>query len=361
MRVDAELDIGTASIDPDLAQARDRGIAHDLVFLVGERLRRRHGDRIPGMNTHRIEVLDRANDDAVVLPVAHNLHLELFPADHRLLDQQLAGRRGFQSTFADGDELFLVVGNTAAGSAERERRPYDGRKADHRLNLHRFLHAVRYGRSWAPQTDFRHRLLEFFAVLGLVDRLLRGTDHFDAELLQHPLPGEVKRAVERSLTAHGRQQRIGALDGNYFFQHLPGDRLNVGDIRHFRVGHDGGRIGVHQDDAIALFAQRLAGLGTGVVELASLADDDRAGADDQNTFYVGALWHRELSTETQRHGENRKSRKTIQLQMRAFPDLDFFVTQACVLSLPDSSVSRRLRGEIYRCGFCIRPMKRSNR
>ena len=39
---------------------------------------------------------------------------------------------------------------------------------------------------------------------------------------------------------------------------------------------------VDQDDLVALLAQRLAGLGAGVVELAGLADDDRPGADDQD-------------------------------------------------------------------------------
>jgi hypothetical protein len=39
------------------------------------------------------EVLDRADDDAVVLAVADDLHLELFPAEERLLDQELVRRR----------------------------------------------------------------------------------------------------------------------------------------------------------------------------------------------------------------------------------------------------------------------------
>jgi hypothetical protein len=75
------------------------------------------------------------------------------------------------------------------------------------------------------------------------------------------------------------------------FQHLPGDGLDVGHIGHVRVGHDGRRVAVDQDDAVALLAQRLAGLGAGVVELAGLADDDRAGADDQDALDVGALRH----------------------------------------------------------------------
>src|SRR5206468_9484205 len=47
----------------------------------------------------------------------------------------------------------------------------------------------------------------------------------------------------------------------------------------------------HQDDAIALGLQRLAGLRARVVELAGLADDDRAGADDQDRLEVATLWH----------------------------------------------------------------------
>ena len=43
-RIDRELHVRAAGLHPDLAQHRDRGVAHDLVFLVGQRQRRRHGD-----------------------------------------------------------------------------------------------------------------------------------------------------------------------------------------------------------------------------------------------------------------------------------------------------------------------------
>lgn len=55
------------------------------------------------------------------------------------------------------------------------------------------------------------------------------------------------------------------------------------------VGHDGGRVGVHEDDLVALLAEGLHGLGAGVVELAGLADDDGAGTEDHDLLYVGAL------------------------------------------------------------------------
>ena len=50
------------------------------------------------------------------------------------------------------------------------------------------------------------------------------------------------------------------------------------------IGHDRGRVRVDQHDLVALFAQGLAGLRAGVVELAGLPDDDRAGADEQNAW-----------------------------------------------------------------------------
>ena len=91
-RVDRELHVRAAGVDADLAQHRQAGVAHDLVFLVAQGLGRRNRDRVAGVHAHRVQVLDRTDDDAVVGLVAHDLHLELFPAEQGLLDQQFAGR-----------------------------------------------------------------------------------------------------------------------------------------------------------------------------------------------------------------------------------------------------------------------------
>src|SRR5712692_1626648 len=124
--------------------------------------------RVARMHPHRVDVFDRADDDAVVFSVAHDLHLEFLPADHRLLDQQLVRGRGFQSTLADGDEFFAVVGDAAARPAESERRPDDGRKTDRSLNLQCLFQGVRERRARANKPYPRHGLLEFLAVLGFV-------------------------------------------------------------------------------------------------------------------------------------------------------------------------------------------------
>ena len=70
------------------------------------------------------------------------------------------------------------------------------------------------------------------------------------------------------------------------------ERLDVGLVGQVGVGHDGGRIGIDQHHFVAVGAQGLGGLGPGVIELAGLADDDRAGADDQDAVEVVASGHR---------------------------------------------------------------------
>ena len=283
--IDRELDVRAARVDADLAQDRDRRVAHDLVFLVRERLRRRDRDGVAGVHAHR------ADDDAVVLLVADNLHLELFPAEQRFLDQELARRRGVEAALAHLDEFILVVRDAAARPAKSERGPDDGRETDLRLNFERLREVVRDTRTRGAEPDPRHRSLEFLAVLGLVDRFLGGADQLDVEFGQHAFAREVERAIQRRLSTHRRQQRVRPLAFDDFRDHRPRDRLDVGDVGHFRIGHDRRRIAVHQDHAIAFLAQRLARLRTGIVELARLSDDDRAGADDQDALYVGPFRH----------------------------------------------------------------------
>jgi len=100
-----------------------------------------------------------------------------------------------------------------------------------------------------------------------------------------PAPGQGHGGVEGRLAAQRRQQRQLALRAGAphlldfarddFFHRLRGNRFDVGAVGKFRVGHDGGRIGIDQDNAEALLAQGLAGLRARVIEFARLADDNR--------------------------------------------------------------------------------------
>ena len=298
-RIDRELHVRAAGLHPDLAQHRDRGVAHDLVFLVGERERRRDGDGIAGMHPHRVQVLDRADDDAVVVLVANDLHLVFLPAEHRFLDQHLVGGRGIDAALDDLDELGLVVGDAAAGAAEREGRPDDGRQADVIERLKRGRQGLDVVRARRLQADAMHRLAKPLAVLGLVDGIRGGADHLDVELGQHAHLAQRQRAIEGGLPAHGRQQRVRAFLLDDLGDDLGGDRLDIGRIGEVGVGHDRGRVRIHQHDPITLRLQGLAGLRARIVELAGLADHDRAGADDQDRGDVGPLGHPDVCFRSQ--------------------------------------------------------------
>ena len=295
-RIDGELHVRTAGLDPDLAQNRDRGVAHDLEFLVGQRQRRSDGDRIARVHAHRIDVFDRADDDAIVLSVAHHLHLELFPAEHALLDQHLVGRRSVDAALDDLNQFASCVGDAPARAAHGEARADDRGQADVGHRGQRLAQGLHLMRARRLEPDLGHRLAKQFAVLGLVDRLGAGADHLDVVFFEHAHLAERERAVERRLAAHGRQQREAAgrriaLLRDDLGDDLRRDRLDIGPVRHIGIRHDGGGIGIDEDDSVAFRAQRLAGLRSRIVELARLADDDRACADDEDGGNVGAFGH----------------------------------------------------------------------
>ena len=265
------------------------------------------------MHAHRIEIFDRADNDAIVGAVAHHLHLVFLPAQHGFFQQHLAGRRQIQTALQNLDQFLAVIGDAAAAAAEGEGRADDGRKADGRMLAQCLFHAVGDHRARRLQADFGHGAAEAVAVLGHVDGIRRGADHLYRVLLKHAMAHQIQRAVQRSLAAHGRQQRIGTFAGDDARYRAPVNRLDVHGIGHVRVGHDGGGIGVDQDDPVPLFPQGLARLRARVVELAGLADHDGTGADDQDAFQIGALGHGCTWRVTNRERGERANKRTAAL------------------------------------------------
>ena len=128
--VDGELNVAAAGLDADLADDAQGRVAHPLIFLVGQRLGRGHGDAVAGVNAHRIEVLDGANDDDVVGVVAHHLQLVFLPADDRFFDQHFADGTEIETAGDQFVELLAVVGDAAAAAAHGEAGPQHARQAD---------------------------------------------------------------------------------------------------------------------------------------------------------------------------------------------------------------------------------------
>jgi hypothetical protein len=141
--VHGELHVGAAGLHADLAQHRDRGVAHHLVFLVGQRQRGGDGDRVAGMHAHRVDVLDGADDDAVVRLVADDLHLVFLPAEQDSSTRICATGEASMPRHGRCLEFLAVVGDAAAGAAEREGGADDGGQAD----LVERVHGLRLPRS----------------------------------------------------------------------------------------------------------------------------------------------------------------------------------------------------------------------
>ena len=171
------------------------------------------------MHSHRVEVLDRADDNDVVgkvlflrnfvllfvefflvsivrnlslaqkklstssffLTHPHHFELEFLPAQQRLLDENLVGQRRGDAGGDDLLKLVHVVRDATAGAAQRERGPDDqGELADHLVDRQGLLHRRRRPRGGGVEPDVLHGVLEELAVLGLVDRGELGADELDA-------------------------------------------------------------------------------------------------------------------------------------------------------------------------------------
>ena len=188
-------------------------------------------------------------------------------------------------------ELVHVVRDAAAGTAERERRATHHGKAqlgDDRLGV---FHGVGVAAARDLDAELLHALVEELAVLTALDGGKVAADHFDAVLVKDAGLCEGNGGVQARLAAERREKRVGTFLLDDLLDELGRDRLDVGAVGESRVGHDSRRVGVDKDDAVAVGFKDLAGLGTRVVELACLADDDRTRSDDQDGLDVGTLRH----------------------------------------------------------------------
>ena len=91
-----------------------------LKLPIGERERWRHGDRVPGVNSHRVDVFDRTHHDGVVGVVAHELELVLLPAQDRLLEEHFSRGALVQAIAHHANQFGAAVREAAAEAAHGE-------------------------------------------------------------------------------------------------------------------------------------------------------------------------------------------------------------------------------------------------
>jgi len=294
-----ELDVGAPDhanrLDDPVGQLLQPGLQPGI-----NRQHRRHAIGIPRMHAHRIHVLDEAGRDHLIFGVAHHLQLQLLPAHHGFLHQDLPDDAGIQPAAGHQTQLLHVIDMAAAGAAHGVGRANDQRVAQLRRHPLRLLHAERRRapRHFDPQ--LLHRLLEDDAILALLDRVGFHADHAHAILGQHARFGELGRKIQPRLPSQVGQQGVRPLLFDDLRQRRHGERLDIRRVRHARIRHNGRGIGVHQHDLKTQAAQGFARLGAGIIKFARLADHDRAGANDKHFPDVGSSRHKGRSV--QRNG-----------------------------------------------------------
>ncbi len=245
------------------------------------------------MNPDGVDVLNKADRDHLVLGIAHHFQFELFPAQHRFLDQDLPDQAGRDAARGDDAQFLDVVDQAAARSAHRISRPDHHRVAERLGDL--FGVFDRIGRLAARHLDAEtvHGFLKRDAVFAALDGIDLDADNLDAVFGQNTGFMQLRAKIEGRLAAQVRQQGIWPFLGDNLSQALAVEWFDVGGVGNTRIGHDRRRVGIDQHDLVAQGAQRLACLRAGIIELAGLADDNRPGADNEDFADIASLWHRQ--------------------------------------------------------------------
>ena len=136
------------------------------------------------MDSHGVKILDGTDDDNIVLLVPHDLQLKLFPADDRLLDEDLADHAAFKASLGQDLKLINVVGHRCPGTSKGITRPYDEGETD--LFATFFASSMVWARPLRGTSRLMlfHGCLELFPVFRLLDGLVVGADQLDVVLFQ---------------------------------------------------------------------------------------------------------------------------------------------------------------------------------
>jgi len=293
--VPRELDV-TATLNAEFPDDLQRGVAHLLVAVVGDHLRRRDDHRLARVDTHRVEVLHVADDDGRIVGVAHHLVLQFDPARDGLGDEDFAVPREAETLTDALEEFVHLVDDARPRPAERVGRASDdGQTTDFVdrgldavtervfVDTAHFLAFVERDGDGAGDRlpDLLHALAEEVAVLGRVDGVERRPHDIHVVCFQDAFLGEFGGDVQAGLAAEAGDHAVRLFLPDDLCDGLGRDGFDVHPVGHLGVGHDRRGVRVDEDDSRTLLLQGSAGLRAGVVELGGLADLNRAASDQQ--------------------------------------------------------------------------------
>ena len=232
------------------------------------------------MYAQRVEVLHIADRDAVVIPVAHHLILDLLPSFQRFFYQHL---RRIGECLACLDVKFcLVVAETAAKAAEGV-----GRAQDHRIayltgrpaGLPHTFHSVG---TYDADTDFFHTVCKRIPVFGIHYGLHRCSKHAHSVFLKDAAAVEFHAAVQGGLPAEGQHYAVWPLLLYHLFHEEWRHRQQIDAVGNSFGCLDRGYVGIDQDCRYPFFGQCLQGLAAAVVEFSGLTYLEGSGSEQEH-------------------------------------------------------------------------------
>ena len=136
------------------------------------------------MHTHRVKILNSADNDTIIILISDHLHFIFLPANERLIDEQFIGGRELEAASTYLLKFFTVVCYTASTAAQGKGRPDNAGKANRIETRKGILQTARHyvTRCFQPNRD--HRVIELFPVFGFIDGLTLRTDQLDAILFK---------------------------------------------------------------------------------------------------------------------------------------------------------------------------------
>ena len=281
VRVQGELAVA-AALDAHGGNDVQCGRAEHLILFIRQSYCGGDDDGVAGMDAYRVEVFHGAHRDHIAAAVAHHLEFHFFPTSDAAFHQNLGNGTQPQASFADTFQIGAVVADAAAAAAQSKSGAHDDRVADFLGKCQRVLQCIDdFGRNhWLA--DGFHGIFKHLAIFCFVDRIRVCAQQHYIMFLQEPGFGQLHRKGQARLPAQCGQNAVRLF---FFDDALNGfqcQRLDVNMVGHGVVGHNGGGVGIDQNNFQALFLQRTAGLRACIVKLGGLPDNDRTGTNDHN-------------------------------------------------------------------------------
>jgi len=210
------------------------------------------------VDAHGIEIFDGADDDDIVFFIPHDFQFVFLPTNDGLLDEDFIDAGIFDSAGADGFKFFGGSGDATAVAAECETGTDHAGQADFLEDFSGIFHGIGQAAFWQLEIDFFHGFFEEFAVFRLVDGVAGGADHFYIIGFECATVCHFDGGIESGLAAQGRQEGVDRFSGfplrlENLDNGIGGHRFDVGPIGKLGVRHDGGGIGVDQNNFVAFF------------------------------------------------------------------------------------------------------------